>query len=187
MQRRGSQARRLLAFVLPAAWAVTMALSSVEALEERIEDLQASVEVAQIFGVSLSNPTLTFHQSSPGKTEVLGENGFFHEVICRSNTGRPWHLNAQLLSLKHTSMSATLPPSALKWRTVDVLGGANPEQSRGAFMELSTQPAVIYMSQGDDQRGRLVTIRLQYSLTCPATAPAGAYIGQIVFTMTEGL
>ena len=44
---------------------------------------------------------------------------------------------------------------------------------------------LIYASRGEDERGREVVLQFLYSLTCPLTAQAGDYIGQIIFTMAE--
>ena len=95
------------------------------ALEERSEDLSASVEVASDFGVDATQAFLTFPNVSPGKTSTLGENRFFNEVKCRSNAGRPWFLKAQLVTLKHTDTNHTLPPSSLRWKIVGSTGSGS--------------------------------------------------------------
>ena len=45
----------------------------------------------------------------------------------------------------------------------------------------------MYTAQGDDMKGRPVYLRFRYRLTSPLDAPAGSYVGEIVFTMTENL
>lgn len=155
-----------------------------EALEEKIEDLSVSVEVAPIFSLSLDNPNLTFGLVSPGQTKVLGEDYFFNELKCRANSGRTWYLKAQLVSLKVLGKNYSLYPSYLKYKIVDLQGSAK-DYARLGFREFSEQPLLIYISQGEDNRGREVILRLQYSLSSPAEAPAGDYVGQIIFTMAE--
>jgi hypothetical protein len=155
------------------------------ALEERVEDLSASVEVAGIFGLDVSKPHLTFNDLSPGTTKILGEGSFFHEVACRSNSGRPWYLKAELLSLRHLDGSRDLPARHLKWRIVESSGAAPPAGGHYDFQAFEQQPVLLYASLGDDQRGRPVVLRLQYSLTAPSDALAGSYIGQLVFTMAD--
>ncbi len=160
-------------------------VASVDALEEHYADLPVSVEVASVFKLSLDNSQLVFQRMSPGKTEILGEGQFFNALTCRANTGRPWYLKAQLVSLKHVGMDYTLPASLLRWKAVEVQGVADPFVGRRDFQAFADQPVVIYASQGSDRVGQTVVIRLQYSLSCPLDAPAGDYVGQLIFTMAE--
>ena len=156
----------------------------VSALEERFEDLPASVEVASDFGVDVTQAFLTFPNVSPGRASVLGENRFFNEVKCRSNTGRAWYLKAHLVALKHTGTNRALPASSLRWKIVGSTGSGS-STGRTEFQSFSEQPETIYESRGDDARGRNVTLQFQYSLTPPPSSLAGTYVGQIVFTMAE--
>lgn len=155
-----------------------------EALDLKIEDLSASVEVASTFGLSLDNPNLAFGLISPGQTKILGEGRFFNQIKCRSNSGRPWYIKAQLLSLRSSQKAFSLSLSSLKWKIAE-LTGSNRTAAQYAFQPFSSQPALIYTSQEDDNRGREVTLGLQYSLVLPADAPAGEYVGQVIFTMAE--
>lgn len=157
------------------------------ALEEHFATLSASVEVAPIFSLALNNPHLAFQDVTPGKTEILGEGRFFNEVRCRSNAGRAWYLKAQLLSLRHLQQGYVMPADQLKLRVVETTGSTDPLISRTEFQAFSEQPTLIYSSVGDDNRGREVTLRFQYSLSAPEDAPAGSYVGEIVFTMLESL
>ena len=159
--------------------------TTVHALEEQYADLPVSVEVATVFSLSLDNPQLVFQRLSPGKTNVLGEGRFFNELTCRVNTGRPWYLKAQLLSLKHVGRDYTLPASLLQWKAVEVVGAVEQPAGRYDFQKFAEQPTVIYASQGSERLGQTVVIRLQYSLSCPLDAPAGDYVGQLIFTMAE--
>ena len=154
------------------------------ALEERYEDLSASVEVAGVFTLDGPEAILTFDSLSPGETQVLGDGHPRHQITCRSNYGRPWYLKARVVSLTHTGSHRTLPASNLKWRIVESTGSGGPPGGQG-FQGFSDQPSLIYVSQGDDLRGREVTLTFQYSLTSPLTALAGTYIGQIIFTMAD--
>ena len=154
------------------------------ALEERYEDLTASVEVASDFGVDVAQAFLTFPNVSPGLTSILGENRFFNEVKCRSNTGRSWYLTAHLVTLKHTGTNRVLPASTLQWKIVGSTGSGS-SAGRTAFQPFSEQSETIYESGGDDSRGRSVSLQFQYSLTPPPSSLAGTYVGQIVFTMAE--
>ena len=154
------------------------------ALEERYEDLSASVEVAGVFTLDGPEAFLTFDSLSPGETQVLGEGHSRHQTTCRSNYGRPWYLKARVVSLKHTGSHRTLPASNLKWRIVESTGSGGSPGGQG-FQGFSDQPSLIYVGQGDDLRGREVTLKFQYSLTSPPTALAGTYVGQIIFTMAE--
>ena len=158
----------------------------VGALEERVEDISASVEVASCFSLSLDKPQLEFGQIKPAETKILGEGRFFNEVRCRSNYGRTWFLKAHLLSsgLKFAEGDYRLPVSALKWRIVSARSEAEP-LGEFQFQEFSSEPALIYISQGDDSRGKEVVLRFQYSLSSPDDAPAGVYSGSIIFTMSE--
>jgi len=167
--------------------AVGLALlpARLHALEERFEDLSASVEVAGVFGVDVSQAFLTFQSVSPGQTVILGEGHFYNQVTCRSNYGRPWHLKAELVSLKHTAADRTLPPAALKWRLVDSTGVGQSPGAAGAFQPFSADPVLIYTGAGEDLRGRAVGLQFQYSLDAPPSTLAGTYVGQIIFTMTE--
>ena len=154
------------------------------ALDERSEDLSASVEVATDFGVDVTQAFLTFPNVSPGQTSALGENRFFNEVKCRSNAGRPWFLKAQLITLKHTDTDQIWPASSLRWK---IVGSTGSGSSTGLtdFQPFSELPETIYDSSGNDERGRSVVLQFQYSLTPPPDSLAGTYVGQIVFTMTE--
>ena len=159
--------------------------SAAHALEEHYADLPVSVEVASVFNVSLDNPQLIFQHVRPGQTDLLGEGRFFNELTCRANSGRPWYLKAQLLALKHVGRDYTLPASRLQWKVVEAMGAATPPAGRGEFQAFTDGPVVIYASQGDARLGSTVVIRMQYGLSCPLDAPAGDYVGEIIFTMTE--
>jgi hypothetical protein len=161
-----------------------MAAWTAEALEERFEDLPASVEVAGVFGVDVAQAFLTFQNVAPMQTTVLGEGRFFNEVTCRSNAGRPWYLKAHLVALKHTGTGRTLPAETLKWKIVGSTG-AGSSAGRVDFQPFSEQPETLYASGGDDVRGRDVVLQFQYSLTPPPSSLAGTYAGQLVFTMAE--
>ena len=155
------------------------------ALENKVEDLSASVEVAPVFSFSLDNPHVAFGALSSGSTTILGGGRFFNEISCRSNSGRPWYVKAQLLSLKHLETNSALLPSSLSWKVVESTGAAGPLGERFEFQGFASEPVLIYASQGDDERGEPVILRFQYQLTTPPDAPAGNYIGQIIFTMAE--
>ncbi len=159
--------------------------SGAEALDERREDLSASVEVASVFDLSLNKPYLRFDKIYPGETKFVGEGGFFNEVRCRSNNGRSWMLTAQLLSgLKLAGKNYNLPVSSLRWKTMSVSSDAGPVGGYG-FQKFDHEPSLIYISQGDDNLGKEVVLRFQYSLFCPEDAPGGEYSASIMFTMTE--
>ncbi len=166
------------------ALGVLMSGGGVSALEERFEDLSASVEVASDFGVDVPQAFLTFTNVSSGRTSILGESRFFNEVTCRSNTGRPWYLKAHLVTLKHTGTNRALPASTLRWKIVGSTGSGS-STGRTDFQPFAEQPETIYESRGDDHRGRSVVLQFQYSLTPPPSSLAGTYVGQIVFTMAE--
>ena len=161
-----------------------LSAGSVSALEERFEDLPASVEVAGDFGVDVTQAFLTFTNVAPAKTTVLGEGRFFNEVQCRSNAGRPWYLKAHLITLKHTGTNRALPANTLKWKIVGSTGSGS-SSGRVNFQPFSEQPETLYESGGNDTRGQPVKLQFQYSLTPPPSSLAGTYIGQIVFTMVE--
>ena len=147
--------------------------------------LSASVEVAPVFGVNLSNPSLVFPEVSPGKTHILGEGHYYNEVVCLSNNGRPWYLKAQLISLKHLQQNYRLPPQQLKLKVWEAVGEGEIVKGRNQFDPFSNEPMTIYIGRGRDAEGAKVIVRFQYSLTCPPDAPAGSYVGQIIFTMAE--
>ena len=173
--------RIAVAFTVPG---VLLSDGRVSALEERFEDLSASVEVASDFGIDVTQAFLTFTNVSSGRTSILGENRFFNEVTCRSNTGRPWYLKAHLVTLKHTGTNRALPASALRWKIVGSTGSGS-SVGRADFQPFAEQPETIYESGGGDYRGRSVVLQFQYSLTPPPSSLAGTYVGQIVFTMAE--
>ena len=155
------------------------------ALEEKQENLSVSVEVASTFGLSLDKPQLALGHIRPGKTIILGQGSFYNQVRCRSNYGRTWFLKAHLLSgLKLAGREYYLAASALKWKVAEAFSEAKPTE-QFQFQEFSSQPSLIYISQGADNCGKEVILRFQYSLSCPGDAPAGIYTGQIVFTMSE--
>ena len=156
-----------------------------DALEQQVDDLPASVEIRPVFRFSLDNPNIAFGSLSSGSTSVLGSGHFFNEVRCRSNAGRSWYLKAQLLSLKHLDTNEPLAPSHLQWKIVESTGAGEPTGGRQAFHPFAEEPVLLYASQGDDQRGNEVVLRFQYSLTTPPEARAGNYVGQIIFTMAE--
>ena len=158
--------------------------ASSQALEERVEDLTASVEVSSVFRFTLDKPNLTFHDVSPGKTKILGEGRWFNEIRCRSNSGQPWYLNAQVASLRNSQGGDELPPASLQYKVVDVQGSGTPAGG-SEFRPFAEQPTLVYASRGADDQGREVILRLQYSLSTPANALAGNYLGQVVFTMVE--
>ena len=155
------------------------------ALEERVEGLSASVEVASVFSLDISKVSLAFNDVSPGKTRILEEGHAFNEIRCRSNSGRPWYLKAQVVSLRHIQGTYEMPVSSLKWKIMDFTGSGQPAEGRIDFHAFSDQSGLVYASQGDDDRGREVVLKFQYSLSAPPDALAGSYIGQVVFTMTE--
>lgn len=152
------------------------------ALQEQFEDLSATVEVGGVFGLDVPQTFLTFHNLSPGETKTLGE-GQSHEVKCRSNSGRPWYLKSQVVSLRETATGRALPVSYLRWRIVDATGDGAP--AGGGFQEFTEQPSLVYASHGLDEKGRVVVLKFQYSLTSPPSAIAGTYVGHIIFTMAE--
>lgn len=162
-------------------------MPSADAVEEQSSTLSASVEIAPIFSLSLTNPHLAFAELRPGQPTVLGEGRFFNEVACRSNSGRSWLLTAQILSLHHSQGGYTLPASALEWSLVEATGSGVRGQGQGTFAPFSDQSVVMYTASGDDLKGRLVALRFRYRLTTPLDAPAGSYVGEIVFSMTENL
>ena len=162
------------------------ARGTARALEEQYADLPVSVEVASVFNLALDNPQLLFPHLSPGTTQILGEGRFFNALTCRTNAGRPWSVTAQLLSLKHGTLNYALPASQLQWKIVEVSGTVDHQPPRRDFQPFADQPIMIYASPADDEPGHEVVLRLQYSLSCPLDAPAGDYIGRIIFTMTEG-
>ena len=168
------------------ALGLVLAPASSEALEERFEDLPASVEVAGVFGVDVAQAFLTFQNVVPAQTAFLGGGRFDNQVTCRSNYGRPWQLQAQLISLKHPAAARVLPPSALQWRLVESTGSGSSGGGAGAFQPFSEAPVAVYTAGGEDLRGRDVILRFQYRLLAPPSTLAGTYVGQIVFTMTEG-
>lgn len=175
--------RRLVLFLC--SWACLCLFSyNAQALEEKVKDLSVSVEVVPVFSLSLDNPNLTFGLVSPGQTKVLGEGRFFNEIRCRSNSGRSWYLKAQLISLKVLERNYSLAPSCLKYKIAELQGSAR-EYGRSNFREFSEGTFLIYASQGEDNRGKEVILRFQYFLSPPSEAPAGNYVGQVVFTMAE--
>ncbi len=159
-------------------------LSEALPFEQKVDDLSAAVEVASVFSLSLDNPNLAFGLVSPGETKILGEGSFFNELKCRSNSGRPWYLKVQLVSLRLLEKPFVLPLSYSKFKVVESSGSGEPQAKLG-FQEFSEQAALIYVSQGEDNRGKEVILKFQYSLSSPMDAPAGNYIGQVTFTMAE--
>ncbi|PIQ84003.1 MAG: hypothetical protein COV75_04365 [Candidatus Omnitrophica bacterium CG11_big_fil_rev_8_21_14_0_20_63_9] len=155
------------------------------ALEERIQDLSASVEVAAVFQCTLDNPHLAFGSVTPGQPATLGGGRFFNELRCRSNAGRPWYLKAHLLGLRHLDTNRPLKADSLTWRVVDFTGAAEPAGGRQDAKPFDDDPVLVYASQGADEKGREVILRFQYTLTTPEDAPAGTYVGEVIFTMAE--
>lgn len=174
--------KRLILLLFPAC--VFFLPLDTQALEVKLEDLSASVAVAPVFSLSLDNPNLAFGSVKSGETKVLGEGRYFNEVRCRSNSGQSWLLKAQLISLGLLERQYSISSSNLKWKVVESTGSGETI-GRLEFKEFSEQPLLIYASQGDDNRGKEIVLRFQYSLTAPIEAPAGNYVGQIIFTMTE--
>ena len=179
-----AQQEKCLTLFAVALW-VILGVPAASALEERVEDLSVSVEVAGVFGVEIDQPQVAFNNVSPGTTTIAGEGRDVHELRCRSNAGRPWYLKAHLLSLRHAQTGTDLPAASLQWNIVDSTGSGEPAGGRGQFHPFAEQPVLVYASAGDDQRGREVLLRFQYSLTVPPAAPAGDYLGQLVFTMAD--
>jgi hypothetical protein len=155
-----------------------------EALELKMDDISASVEVLPTFGISFDNPNLYFGLIKPGDTKVLGEGRFFNQIRCRSNSGRSWFVKAQIVSLSLLEKEYKLPAGNLKWKVVESTGSAQPPGGFD-FQSFSTESLPVYVSQGEDDIGKEVVLSMQYSLESPPDAPAGNYAGQIVFTMTE--
>ncbi len=158
--------------------------AEVGALEQKIEDLSASVEVASVFDLSLTNSNIAFGLIKPGDTKILGEGNSFNEVKCRSNLERPWYLKANLVSLGLLGKGQILPASCLKWKIVECSSSLN-SLSKLEFQDFSKEPVLIYNSAGDDNRGKEVILKFQYRFSSPEDAPAGNYLGQIIFTMAE--
>lgn len=97
-----------------------------------------------------------------------------------------WYLKVHLLSLTHLESHTPLPPEYLKWKLVESTGAAaDLLGDRAVFQAFTPEPVLLYTSAGDDNRGREVILRFQYSLTIPPEAPAGNYVGQMVLTMAE--
>ena len=168
---------------IAAGWLWGIAPTATFALDQKFEDLSASVEVAPVFSFSLDKSHLAFGVVGPKTTKVLGEDRFYNQVTCRANSGRPWYLKVQLLSLKQTGGGTSLDPSSLKWKLVESTGAARPLHVD--FESFASDPVVVYTSDGDDTRGQEVVLRFQYSLTTPLNVPAGNYIGEVIFTMAE--
>ena len=164
-----------------------LAVPAADALDEESATLSASVEVAPVFSLSLTNPHLAFAELRPGQPTVLGEGRFFNEVACRSNSGRPWLVTAQVLSLHHAQGGYALPASALEWNVAETTGAGTVANGPGTFAPFSDQSVLVYTAQGDDMKGRPVYLRFRYRLTSPLDALAGSYVGEIIFTMTENL
>ncbi len=154
------------------------------ALDLKLEDLSASVEVVPVFSLTLDNPSLTFGLIAPGEKKIIGEGRFFNEIRCRSNSGRPWYLKAQLVSLRVAEKGFEIPFANLKWK-ISESSGSDQTAARGDFRSFSAEPMVIYSSTGDDLRGKEVVLRFQYLLESPDNAPSGNYVGQIIFTLAE--
>lgn len=154
------------------------------ALESRIDDLSASVTVAPVFSISLDDTSLYFGTIKPGETKIIGESRDLHQVRCRVNTGEPWFLKIQLSALRLAERPFFLSGSNLKWRLIESASSSGAMGGR-EFTEFSDRPALVYAGQADDTKGREVALKFQYSLTVPAEAPAGNYIGLITFTMTQ--
>jgi len=155
-----------------------------EALDYKTDDISASVEVLPTFGISLDNLNLYFGLIQPGSTKILGEGTFFNQIHCRSNSGRPWFLKAQVVSLSLMEKPYKVPAGNLKWKVTQCTGSAQPAGGYD-FQSLTEEPLLMYASQGDDDFGKDVVLSMQYSLQSPSDAPAGTYSGQIVFTMAE--
>jgi len=179
--RRGRAAGSLAFAVAVGLWLA----GRVEGLEQEFEDLSASVEVAGVFSLSLSKAELFFTDMTPGEAKVLGEEGHFHEIRCRSNSGSPWSVKAEVTSLAHVDGKADLPPSSMAWRVVQSTGSGEGIGEGREFRPFAEGPVLIYVSGGDDDRGQPVTLRLQYRLLLPPQAWAGTYVGRLVFTMSE--
>ena len=160
-----------------------VAAQAAEALDRQYQDLPASVEVAPVFSFSLDHPHLAFGVVGPKATKIIGEGGHYNQVTCRANSGRPWYLKAQLLSLKRMEGGAPLDPSSLKWKLVDSTGSARP--AHVDFEPFASDPVLVYASAGDDNLGQEVALQFQYSLTTPLDTAAGTYIGEVIFTMAE--
>ena len=154
------------------------------ALEQKIQDLTASVEVVPVFSLSLDNPNLSFGMIGPGQTKTLGEGYYFNEVKCRSNSGRNWYLKMQLTSLQLLGKEYHLSTPSLKWKVIGNTGSAEPV-GKMRFEDFSAQPILLYASLGDDNKGKEVALKFQYQLALSADAPAGTYVGQIMFTLAE--
>jgi len=171
-------------FVIAAACLVSFLSSYALALDLKLDDLSASVEVVPVFSLTLDNPALSFGLIGPGQKKVIGEGRFFNEIRCRSNSGRPWYLKAQLVSLRVAEKNFSLPFANLKWKIAETTG-SDSSAARRDFQPFSAESSVIYASMGDDLKGKEVVLRFQYRLESPADAPSGNYVGQIVFTLAE--
>lgn len=180
--RKGKLIKKFVVFLILAS--TVFFYLEAQGLEQKTEDLSASVEVTPVFSLSLDNPDLSFGPVKSGETKVLGQEHYFNELRCRFNSGRPWYLKAQLLSLRGLRREYPLANSHLKWKVIGSMGYSEA-LAKDAFKEFSDQPVLIYSSQGDDNRGKEVILRFQYSLTIPLNAPADNYVGQVFFTMSE--
>ena len=168
---------------IAAGWLWGIAPTAILALDQKFEDLSASVEVAPVFSVSLDNAHLAFGLVGPKTTKVIGEGRYYNQVTCRANSGRPWYLKAQLLFLKQVGGGTSMDPSSLKWKLVESTGSARPLHAD--FSPFAADPVLVYASDGDDTRGQEAVLRFQYSLTTPLDVPAGNYVGEVIFTMAE--
>ena len=148
-------------------------------------DLEASVEIASIFEVSLSNPHLDFHRVEPGQTRLLGEGNFFNEVRCHSNAGQPWTLSLRFIPQPSAASARSVPQ--VQFKVVEVLGGsAQPQRGWPEFENLPVEPTTIYTATYEpDVQSREVVMRFQYRIVCPLDAQANNYQGQLIFTMSD--
>ncbi len=156
--------------------------SSAYAIEERFEDVVATVVVGSVFKLSIDNDHLDFGLIKPGKTVQLYPGRHYNQVAAVSNNGNIWYLKMAVTSGIQGTKGDNIPNDRLKWRVTSVDGDG---VAVGDWNSFTDGPVLVYVSGPQDTRGNEVKIYLQYALDVPADATSGNYQAAIFYTITE--
>ncbi|MEA3560962.1 MAG: hypothetical protein U9R31_04235 [Candidatus Omnitrophota bacterium] len=156
--------------------------SSAYAVDERFEDVIATVVVGSTFRLSIDEDSLDFGLIKPGKRIELYPERYYNRVTAISNNNTTWYLKMSLSEELRGEKGDIIPNDRLKWQVCSTDGDGIKVEGWQSFKD---QPVLVYTSGLEDSRGKEVNIYLKYALKPPGGITAGHYHTAISYSMTE--
>ncbi len=155
----------------------------VYAIEQRFEDIIATVVVGSTFRLSIDKDNLDFGLIEPGKRVELYPERYYNQITTLSNNGKTWYLKMSIVGGGLRGPKGSIIPwDRLKWQVCSIDGEGIKQEGWQSFEE---QPVLVYISSPQDNQGKEVNICLKYALDTPADVIAGYYQTTIIYTMSE--